>query len=212
MTNGLDQPPWIAVDRLLIVATGSASAAFLPYWINLLRVTHPRLQCRAVVTANGERFVTRAALTAASGTKAIPDAWPEPDDATAVHVELCHWAEAMVVYPASFHFLARLALGLADTPALLAAQCTTAPIAVAPSVPPGATSSPTYLAHVAALRDRRNVVVADPVPGRSIATDRQEAWTPAPLPQVLELLEACRQRLLESVAPPGSRNHAVARP
>lgn len=191
MSNGLPTPPWLPVDRLLLVVTGSASAAFLPYWANLLRATHPDLAFRVVLTRSAERFVTSAALAAAGAERVSPDVWPPPDDSTATHVDLVDWAQAMVVYPASFHFLARLALGLADTPALLAAQCTSVPVVVAPSVPPGGTQSPVYRSHLAALGARRNVAVAHPQPGRSLTTGRLDAAVPPPLPEVLALVERC---------------------
>lgn len=187
--TGLPPTPWTRVERLVVVATGSASAAFLPYWANLLHVTHPGLAFRVVVTHSAERFVTLASVAAAGADRVLRDAWPEPDAASAPHVELSTWAQGFLVYPASFNFVARLALGLGDTPALLAAQCTAAPVVLAPSLPPGGPRSPAYRQHVATLGQRPRTVVADPLPGRSITTGRDDAWLPAPLPGVLALLD-----------------------
>jgi phosphopantothenoylcysteine decarboxylase/phosphopantothenate--cysteine ligase len=96
------------------------------------------LELRVAVTRNAERFVTRGALGPMSGGNALLDAWPDGPVDRALHVELAEWADTVIVHPASLHFLARLAQGLADTPVLLALQCTTAPVVLAPALPPGA--------------------------------------------------------------------------
>lgn len=194
MTGALPTPPWIKVERLLLVVSGSASAAFLPYWTNLLCAAHPGLRLQVVVTCSAERFVTRPSLVAAGAEAALLDVWPSADDATATHVELAEWAQTIAIYPASFHFLARLALGLGDSPALLASQCTTAPVLVAPSVPPGAIEGPVYQRHIAALEVRTNVVIAEPRPGRSITTGRNDAGLPPPLPTALMLITQQQRR------------------
>ncbi|GAA2816827.1 flavoprotein [Crossiella cryophila] len=177
-------------DRLLFVGTGAASAAFLPFWLNWLQLTHPALDTRVVLTRTAQRFVTREALAGFSARPVLTDGWPDEPSRSALHVELAEWAEAIVVYPATLHFTARLALGLADSPALLAAQCATAPIAVAPSLPPGGADSAAYRGHQEALRQRDNVVVVPPQPGLSRTTGRQDAWVCADLPVVLTELSA----------------------
>ena len=99
------------------------------------------------------------------------------------------------MYPATMHFLARLALGLADTPALLALQCTQAPIGLAPALPPGGWESPALERHLQVLEQRRNVVVAPPRPGLSVTTGRNDGYAPAPFPVLLRLLDQCRAAL-----------------
>ena len=99
-----------------------------------------------MLTRSARRFVTPAALAARSGGEVFLDAWPE-DEAAARHVEWQQWAQAIVVYPATLNFIARFALGLADTPALLAAQCATVPVVLAPALPPNGLDSAAYQAH-----------------------------------------------------------------
>ncbi|GAB3206652.1 flavoprotein [Marinactinospora thermotolerans] len=191
--------PEFGVSRLLLVATGSVSTADLPFWGTWLRTCYPDLEIMLALTRSARRFVTPTALHGRINGEVIPDTWPE-DDPRALHVELAEWAEAVLVYPATLHFTARLALGLADSPALLAAQCTKAPIVVAPALPPGGVDSPAYLAHRSALAARPNVVVMPPRPGISVTTGRPGAWAPALLPHCLEALERLRD-----ARDPGSR-------
>ncbi|WP_223768477.1 flavoprotein [Streptomyces huiliensis] len=175
------------IRRLLVVVTGSAYAWSTPYWLEWLRMHCPELEVRVVMTRSAERFVTRQAVAARVGGAVAADVWPE-DESTARHVEWAEWAEAVLVYPATLHFMARLALGLADSPALLAAQSTRAPVALAPALPPGALEGEAVRRHWAALAARPNVVLVPPVPGRSLTTGREDAWVPPPLPEALRLL------------------------
>ncbi|MFD0480773.1 hypothetical protein ACFQ0B_81285 [Nonomuraea thailandensis] len=90
-------------------------------------------------------------------------------------MELSLWPDTVLVYPAGLHFLARLALGLGDTPAILALQCTPAPIGIAPSLPPHGLTSPAYLGHKRLLDQRPNIVIASPKAG---SASRPARWTP----------------------------------
>ncbi|MFI8359767.1 flavoprotein [Streptomyces sp. NPDC085612] len=193
--------PALGISRLLLVVTGAVAAAELPYWLGWLRSTYPTLELRIGVTASAERFVSRVTLAGHSGAEVLPDRWAE-DEVHARHVLWTEWAEAVVVAPATLHFMARLALGLADSPALLAAQCTTAPVVLLPALPPGGLHSAAYRAHHAALAARPNVAVLPPRPGLSMTTGREDAWAPAPLPDALAMVEQRRRELAAAVSVP----------
>lgn len=186
--------PQLGVERLLLVSTGSAYATSLPFWLDWLRASYGGLEVSVVLTGSARRFVTRQALAHRVGGDVFFDEWPE-DEVHARHVSLAEWAEALVVYPATLHYTARLALGLADSPSLLAAQCTRAPIAVAPALPPGGLDSAAFREHWANLSARPNVVMVPPEQGRSLTTGRMEAWVPPTLPEVIERLESRRSEL-----------------
>lgn len=179
-------------SRLLLVGTGAIGAAFLPFWLNWCRQAVPHVSVRVLLTYSAERFVTRQALAAIGNEPVIQDRWPDEPQSSALHVELAEWAEAIAVHPATMHFLGRFAAGLADTPALLAAQCTTAPVGLAPSLPPGGADSPAYREAIETLGRRGNVVIADPKPGRSATTGREDAMVAAPLPLLLSHIERLR--------------------
>lgn len=179
--------------RLLLFGTGSLGAAFLPWWLNWVRMACPETEVQPVITRSAERFVSRQSLASLSNRDVPLDVWPDQPAPYSPHVHYATWPDAVVVYPASFHFLARFASGLADTPMTLALQCTSVPIGVAPAVPPGATGSCAYQAHIAALRQRPNVTVAEPIPGSSAHTRQFDAAVAAPLPVVLNGVEVLRQ-------------------
>ncbi len=178
--------------RLVVVCSGSINAAVLPWWIGWTRINAPEIELRIVVTRSAARFVSPEALAVISGHPTSLDVWPEASGGSP-HTELVAWADGFVVYPASAHFLARLALGITDTPSQLALQCTAAPIAVVPALPPGMWKSAAMRRNLAALAERENVLVIPPVPGRSWSSGRDDASIPPPFPQVVQLL---RRRLV----------------
>jgi phosphopantothenoylcysteine synthetase/decarboxylase len=90
------------------------------------------------------------------------------------------------------NFIARLSTGLGDTPALLALQCTQAPIVVCPSLPPNGHLNPAYQRHIGELANRRNVTVLPPVVGTSSTTGAEGVGPAALLPNALVALEELR--------------------
>ncbi|MFZ3470966.1 flavoprotein [Streptomyces sp. 4.24] len=198
MTEQSPPVPKFSAQRLLIVATGALGVCALPGWLGWLRESYPETETKVLLTRQAGTFVTPAALTAIGGRPVLHDVWPTEPTVAAPHVELAQWADAVAVYPATFHFVSRFATGLADTPSLLALQCTTAPIGIAPALPPGGYKSYAFRSHLAALRNRPNVVVAAPEPGRSITSGLIEASTAAPLTTLLPMIEKLRAELGEA--------------
>ncbi|MFJ9539122.1 flavoprotein [Streptomyces sp. NPDC101225] len=200
-------PEW-APSRLLLFGTGALSVAFLPFWLNWLRVTRPRTEVRLAVTRTAERFVSRTALGAILGSEVLLDVWPGTGDPSAPHVdhvELAQWADAVAVHPAGLHFIGRFAQGLADTPVLMALHCTRAVIGIAPALPPGAEAGPAYRGHLKALQRHDNVAVASPHPGRSASTGRDDASAAAPLPALLDLIARHRSAPRRTEGKPHAR-------
>nr|MDT0661796.1 flavoprotein [Micromonospora sp. DSM 115978] len=194
--------PQFGARRLLIVGTGAISIIHLPFWLNWLKTSYPDLEVQVVLTRSGERFVSRHAVSALTQLAPIDDRWPEEPQTEAIHVRLAEWCDAVAVYPACLNFISRLAVGLADTPALLALQCTTAPIGIAPSLPPGADQNPTVIDNLKRLAERRNVVVAATQPATSLTTGRRDAAGAAPLWTLVESIERLRVALAEEGTSP----------
>ena len=184
--------PELGARRLLLLSTGAASAAFLPFWLNWLRDNYPDVELRCALTRSALRFVTEQSVALLTGKDVVIDDWGSEATPAAPHVELAEWADAIAVHPASADFLARLALGRCDSPVLLAMQCSTGVLGVAPSVPPGMTRNPVYQQHLRALADRPNVVVAPTQVGRSATTGRYDQGVAAPLWVLIEQMERKR--------------------
>lgn len=176
--------------HLLVVASGSLTVSHLPFWVNWLRVAGIGSDNRIVLTRTAARFVSARALSAGLGRTVEADEWDTGDDdgPHALHVDLNAWADAVLVHPCTFSFMARLALGAGDSPAMLALQATRAPVVVCPAPPPGTLDSHAYRKHLDELESRPGVRVMDPVPARSTTTGEMDASAPASFPDaVLEL-------------------------
>ncbi|WP_394353834.1 flavoprotein [Nocardiopsis mwathae] len=174
-----------------MIVTGALVACHTPLWINWLREERSDLSVRLVLTPAAAGFVSEAALNALSPSPVVRDVWSS--NGSALHVELSRWADAAVVYPCTMRYLARFALGLTETPSLLALEAFSGPVAVAPALPPGVGDGAAYAAHTAALATRPNVTVVPPVPVRSSTTGRYDAAGPPSLSKVLEALTLTRQ-------------------
>ncbi|MET8054784.1 MULTISPECIES: flavoprotein [unclassified Streptosporangium] len=184
--------PSFRAERLLVLVTGSLNATFVPYWFNWLRLFYPCLDIRAVVTRSAERFVTRQSLASILNKDVPLDVWPDVPKPGSPHVDYASWPDTVLVYPATYHFLSRFANGFGDTPMLLALQCTSALIGIAPAVPPNAIRSYAYQQHQAAIKARPNVAFVDPVLGISAHTREESVAAAAPLPTLIERLEKLR--------------------
>ncbi len=187
-------PPIIGMKRLLLIGTGSSNVSFLPLWVNWFQVSYPQVEMRIVLTRSAQRFVTREGLSVLTNRVVFEDDWSPEPKARKLHVELASWPDAIAVYPAGMHFIARLAQGLADTPAVMALQCTDAPIALAAALPPGGWESAAMRDHRLRLAQRANVVVQPPVVGLSMTTGRGDGNQPDTFPNLLRNLEALRTR------------------
>jgi len=189
--------------NLVIVCTGSVNAATLPTAVGGLRITTPEVRQQLVVTRSATRFVSMDALSVITGRPTLLDVWPD-SFTSAPHMELVEWADAFLVYPATAHYFARLAHGLAATPSLLALLGTAAPIAIAPAMPEGVWENAITRRNAAALAELPNVTVVPPVPGRSWSTGRDTGSLPPPFTHVLRpLLVRLAERTLAPKADSG---------
>ncbi|MBT2446174.1 flavoprotein [Streptomyces sp. ISL-43] len=184
--------PEFRARRLLYITTGGMQAMLLPAWMSWLRTHYPHTEVHSVITRSARRFVGTTAV-AATGGRGLPtvDTWPDEPDG-ALHTHLAAWPDAVLVHPATMHFIARLSTGLADTPVLLALQCTRAPIVICPSLPPGGHLNPAYQRHVVELSTRENITVLPPVNGVSASTGEEGIGSAAYLPDALTALEDMR--------------------
>ncbi|MEU6103052.1 flavoprotein [Streptomyces flaveolus] len=188
----LGEIPVFRGRRLVLVVTGSLSAAHTPFWTNWLRRAYPETELRVVLTRSAGRFVTRQALASLSGAAVETDVWPDEPSTSALHVELAEWADTFVVAPATLGFCTRLANGACDSPVLLALQCSAVPQVLAPALPPGGLTSRAYERARELLAEAPHVAVVPPVAGLSSTTGRWDAALNAPMPTVIAAAERLR--------------------
>jgi phosphopantothenoylcysteine decarboxylase/phosphopantothenate--cysteine ligase len=121
-----------------------------------------------VLTRGAGAFVGAATFEGITGRRCRTEVWEDVADET--HVVLARAADAILVYPATAHLLARAATGLADdllTTSLLAATC---PVVVCPAMHTEMWRHPATRANAATLA-ARGVTLVGPADGPLMGGD-----------------------------------------
>lgn len=147
----------LASVRVLLGVSGGIAAYKAAELVRRLR--EAGAQVRVVLTENAARFVTPLTFQALSGQPVRTSLWDESAEAAMGHLELAHWAQRIVIAPASADLIARLAHGHADD--LLTTLClaSDAPLAIAPAMNVRMWAHAATQANVATLRARGAVVL-----------------------------------------------------
>ena len=148
--------------RVVLGVTGGIAAYKSPDLVRRLRDLEHTV--RVVMTPGACEFITALTLQAVSGNSVHTDLLDDSAEAAMGHIELARWADIVLVAPATAHFLAKLAHGLADD--LLSTLClaTAAPIAVAPAMNRLMWAAPATQQNISVLTDR-GVTVLGPAQG-----------------------------------------------
>lgn len=118
--------------RVVLGVTGGVAAYKAAELVRLL--VKAGVQVDVVLTKAGSEFIGAATFQALTGRPVWQPLWDERMDNAMAHIDLTRGAAAVLVVPATAHFLARLAHGLADdllTTLCLARDC---PLLVAPAM------------------------------------------------------------------------------
>jgi phosphopantothenoylcysteine decarboxylase/phosphopantothenate--cysteine ligase len=119
-------------------------------------------EVQPLLTASGERMVSRATFAALTGRPVPASVWDDP--AAVEHVGLARWGQVLVVAPATAHTLARMAAGLADDLLTNVALAFGGPVVVAPAMHTEMWEHPATQANLATLTGR-GVRVVPPASG-----------------------------------------------
>ena len=119
-------------------------------------------EVQPLLTAAGERMVSRATFAALTGRPVPASLWDDP--AAVEHVALARWGQVLMVAPATAHTLARLAAGLADDLLTNVALAFPGPVVVAPAMHTEMWQHPATRANLKLLAGR-GVTVVPPATG-----------------------------------------------
>ena len=122
----------LAGKNILLGVTGGIAAYKAATLVRHLRNEGANVQ--VVMSRSAHEFVTPVTMQALSGRPVRDDLWDREAEAAMGHIELARWADLVLAAPATAHFMACLAQGLA--PDLLTTLClaTDAPILLAPAM------------------------------------------------------------------------------
>jgi phosphopantothenoylcysteine decarboxylase/phosphopantothenate--cysteine ligase len=143
--------------ELILGVTGSIAAYKA---VSLLRELVRRgARVTVCLTEHAREFVGPLTFRTLSGRPVLTDLFDPQSEAAVEHVALAERAQALVVAPATAHFLAKAAHGLADdflSTLFLAAR---GPVLVVPAMDGGMWTHPAVAANVALLRQRGTTVM-----------------------------------------------------
>jgi phosphopantothenoylcysteine decarboxylase/phosphopantothenate--cysteine ligase len=157
----------LANKRLVVGLTGGVAAYKVCELVR--RLQDAGAQVQAVMTPAAQQFVGTATLQALTGRPVYTDAWGDGAqvDNAMPHIELTRGADGVIVAPATAHFLAKTAHGLADdllSTLVLARNRGTTALLVAPAMNVEMWDNPATQRNVEQLR-RDGVVFLGPAVG-----------------------------------------------
>ena len=118
--------------RIILGVTGSIAS------YKALDLASKLVQAGAVVDTilshGATQFVTPLAFRSLTHRPVVTDTFDPGSELAVEHVQLASRAAAVVVAPATAHFLAKMSLGLADDPLTTTLLATTAPVLVCPAM------------------------------------------------------------------------------
>jgi phosphopantothenoylcysteine decarboxylase/phosphopantothenate--cysteine ligase len=183
--------------RVLLGVTGGIAAYKSPELVR--RLVERGCEVQVVMTAGAHRFVTSLTFEAVSGRRVRDDLWDSSAEASMGHIELARWADVVVVAPATAHFMAELAAGLAGD--LLTTLClaTTAPVVLAPAMNQAMWANAAVQVN-RALLESRGVRLLGPGEGDQACGDVGAGRMVEPLEIAAALLETPGRLRLQSLA------------
>ena len=141
--------------RIVVGVTGGIAAYKAALLVRLLLQDGAHVD--VVMTRGARAFLGPVTFEGLTGRPVRTEVWEDVPDGT--HVQLGRAADAIVVYPATAHTLARLAGGLADDLLTTAVLAHEGPLVVAPAMHTEMWTHPATAANVATLRARGATVV-----------------------------------------------------
>jgi phosphopantothenoylcysteine decarboxylase/phosphopantothenate--cysteine ligase len=167
--------------RVLVGITGGIAAYKSAELVRLfVEAGH---EVRVVPTPNALRFIGLATLEALSHNPVHSELYDDVNDVR--HVELAHWAELIVVAPATASFLARASIGLADDLLGNVIMASSARKLFAPAMHTEMWINAATVSNVETLRSR-GVEILEPATGRLTGNDTGVGR----LPEAKEIFDA----------------------
>lgn len=87
-----------------------------------------------MLSHNAPQFVTPLTLKTLSGHPVIQSIFDEADFSSIMHVQAAHWADVIVIAPATANVIGKTACGIADDVITTAVMATKAPVIFAPAM------------------------------------------------------------------------------
>ena len=123
----------LAGKTIVVGITGGVAAHYLPELIGQLRFRY-LANVYAVMTPAATHFISPLMIAAATGTPVGIDIFVDAEWDPLAHIHLARLADLVLVAPATYDFIGKVAAGRADDSVSLFLAATTAPVLLAPAM------------------------------------------------------------------------------
>ena len=148
--------------RVLLIITGGIAAYKA---LDLSRRLMERgISVTGVMSKGAQEFITPLSVSALTGEKVYTDLFSLTDEAEMGHIRLARETDMVLVAPATAHFIAKMAHGMADCLASTICLATSAPVMIAPAMNPQMWAHPA-LQHNLTTLAQRGVEIISPAIG-----------------------------------------------
>ncbi|MBI3745643.1 MAG: bifunctional phosphopantothenoylcysteine decarboxylase/phosphopantothenate synthase [Chloroflexi bacterium] len=187
MSDG-DGAPGRLSGRLVALGVTGSIAAYKA--VELLRLlTAEGADVVVLLSASASRFVGALSFAALSRHPVETDVLELQADGRIGHIVVADSADAIVVAPATAHWLGAMANGLAADVVTAACLATSSPVVVAPAMDGDMWTHPATQANVARLRDAFAYAIVEPDTG-SLASGQSGVGRLAELPRIVDAVVA----------------------
>ena len=122
--------------HILIGVTGGIAAYKIGYLIRAL--IKSGAEVKVMMTEAATRFVTPLTFSALSKNPVFTDLWSSNQtsnsEISTQHIDLAHWADVLVIAPASANTIAKLTVGISDNLLTVVSLATSRPVILAPTM------------------------------------------------------------------------------
>ncbi len=164
-----------------------------------------------ILTHSAQQFVGPLTFAALSRHPVETDVLGLLPDERIGHIVVADTADAIVVAPATAHWMAAMAAGLAGDALTATVLASAAPVVVAPAMDGDMWTHPATRANVARLRDDFGYAIVDPEPG-PLASGQSGIGRLAELPSIVDAVVAAIGKRPVRAPSPAARPPVVAPP
>ncbi|MDP8207146.1 MAG: bifunctional phosphopantothenoylcysteine decarboxylase/phosphopantothenate--cysteine ligase CoaBC [Candidatus Electryonea clarkiae] len=146
------------INRKILVAVCGGIAAYKVVEL-VRRILKNGSEVRVMMTQSATEFIGPATFAAITGHKVGIRMFDDDGAASTIHLDMSHWADMIIIAPATANIIAKMASGIADdlvSTSLLAAKC---PVLIAPAMNDSMYQHPATQANLETLKSRGNIFV-----------------------------------------------------
>jgi phosphopantothenoylcysteine synthetase/decarboxylase len=185
----------LAGRTIVVGVTGGVAAHYLPELIGQLRYRY-LATVYTLMTPAAAHFVSPLAVAAAAGTPVRMEIFEDAQADPLAHIRLAKLGDLVLVAPATYDFIGKVASGIADDPVTLLMAATTAPVLLAPSMHDSMWANPILKRNLEILKEV-GYRIAPPETGLQASGDIGEGRM-ASIASITSALSAMSKELLET--------------